>query len=417
MTRKSTMLCGSYFEMVKKLDASNVNDLSTMEGFTRAMSTDNQTQVEEFCKRFPGFIPKEDPKQYPQSYKLFTYVNKSCEKFCTDDTDIDKIVILPICRVFAIGFQLSDTKVVAQQGINRGNATISHKQVETNQNSESLQPVVPLKLESPSDNVKGQEIPLGQAPNNVNDAEKNEVYETVPKENSSPNAEPAAEVVQKVGIISTSDNKGPTVVTEVKPIEKSLSPSVNLTNNVKPAEKPVIDLQQSPLEPNPAIDEEFIEEDDDKVNLKNGGVTDFNDNFDDSKDKLGNMNGDDSSEDEVNKNNDEDEIVSNVEQAKSAPDQSPSKEQLQNEDPFTDDTDSNFFTYFMFLLLVCVIGYVVYHNKTKMLALMLEGRRSSTNGRSGLSRRKHTAAYRKLDSNLEEAITSSANGRSTQVIY
>lgn len=87
----------------------------------------------------------------------------------------------------------------------------------------------------------------------------------------------------------------------------------------------------------------------------------------------------------------------------------------ENVDPFFSNGDSNFFTYFMLLMLLCIIMYVGYHNKSKVLALVLEGRRGS-NSRGG-GRRKHTAAYRKLDSNLEEAITSGASSRASQIIY
>lgn len=95
--------------------------------------------------------------------------------------------------------------------------------------------------------------------------------------------------------------------------------------------------------------------------------------------------------------------------------------QIERVDPFFDQEDSNFFSYFMFVMFACIVCYVVYHNKSKLVALLVEGRRSNS-GRGGFSKggRKHTAAYRKLDSNLEEAITSnaSASSRSTsQIIY
>lgn len=98
------------------------------------------------------------------------------------------------------------------------------------------------------------------------------------------------------------------------------------------------------------------------------------------------------------------------------------KVQLQelHEDPFFEESDSYFFSYFLLLMFVCILCYVAYHNKTKLFALLLEGRRANS-GRGGFSKgRKHTAAYRKLDSNLEEAITSSAaaNTRTpSQIIY
>lgn len=95
-------------------------------------------------------------------------------------------------------------------------------------------------------------------------------------------------------------------------------------------------------------------------------------------------------------------------------------ERVEQEDPFFDQDDSNFFSYFLFMMFMCILCYVAYHNKSKLLALLLEGRRSNS-GRGGFNKgRKHTAAYRKLDSNLEEAITSNAaaGSRSTsQIIY
>lgn len=84
------------------------------------------------------------------------------------------------------------------------------------------------------------------------------------------------------------------------------------------------------------------------------------------------------------------------------------------EDQFKEEPSSNFFYYFLFGMFACILAYVVYNNKSKILALILEGRRSQ-NGRGG--RRKHTAAYRKLDSNLEEAIMSAPSGRTSQIIY
>lgn len=83
-------------------------------------------------------------------------------------------------------------------------------------------------------------------------------------------------------------------------------------------------------------------------------------------------------------------------------------------DPFYEKSGSNFFTYLLIAMFGCILLYVAYHNKTKILALLLEGRRGQK-GRVG--RRKHTAAYRKLDSNLEEAISSPSSARSSQIIY
>ncbi|XP_032676812.1 uncharacterized protein LOC116846544 [Odontomachus brunneus] len=76
--------------------------------------------------------------------------------------------------------------------------------------------------------------------------------------------------------------------------------------------------------------------------------------------------------------------------------------------------DSHFFTYFTVTTVACIACYIGYHNKQKILAIVLEGRRSrNSRGR----RRPSTASYRKLDCTLEEAVTSQCNANVTHVIY
>ncbi|XP_021939089.1 uncharacterized protein LOC110839305 isoform X2 [Zootermopsis nevadensis] len=77
-----------------------------------------------------------------------------------------------------------------------------------------------------------------------------------------------------------------------------------------------------------------------------------------------------------------------------------------------DTQDSHFYAYFMTMVVICIIGYLLFHNKQKILALALEGR-----SRRGTRRRPNTSGYRKLDSNLEEAVTSKCSTSVTHVIY
>lgn len=79
---------------------------------------------------------------------------------------------------------------------------------------------------------------------------------------------------------------------------------------------------------------------------------------------------------------------------------------------FVNAEDSHFFAYFMTMVIICIIGYLVYHNKQKIFALALEGR-----SRRSTRRRPNTSGYRKLDSNLEEAVTSACSTSVTHVIY
>ncbi|XP_011257450.2 uncharacterized protein LOC105251992 [Camponotus floridanus] len=93
--------------------------------------------------------------------------------------------------------------------------------------------------------------------------------------------------------------------------------------------------------------------------------------------------------------------------------ESSKQENLRNPNIRTED-DSHFFTYFTVITVACIAGYIGYHNKQKILAIVLEGRRSRSN-RS--RRRPSTANYRKLDCTLEEAVTSQCNANVTHVIY
>lgn len=89
-----------------------------------------------------------------------------------------------------------------------------------------------------------------------------------------------------------------------------------------------------------------------------------------------------------------------------------------HKDPFVSEEDSSFFSYFLLLLVLIVAAYVAFHNRRVVLAMLLEGRRRGGSS-DGSGRRKHTAAYRKLDSNLEEAIASPKGGttRTQPIIY
>lgn len=62
--------------------------------------------------------------------------------------------------------------------------------------------------------------------------------------------------------------------------------------------------------------------------------------------------------------------------------------------------DSHFFAYFLAAVVLCVIGYLAFHNKRKILALILEGRHER--------QRRHNGHYRRLD-NTDEALSARKN--------
>lgn len=80
---------------------------------------------------------------------------------------------------------------------------------------------------------------------------------------------------------------------------------------------------------------------------------------------------------------------------------------------FEEPEDSHFFAYFMSLSALCILGYIVYHNKRKIIAMAVEGKKGRSTGR----RRPNSASYHKLDSNLEEAMSSNLASTNSYVIY
>ena len=79
------------------------------------------------------------------------------------------------------------------------------------------------------------------------------------------------------------------------------------------------------------------------------------------------------------------------------------------------ETQSQFFSYFVFLTIIGILGFVAYQNKKKIIALVLEGRRKNSSNRSG--RRTSSAQYRVLDNNLEEAMADQGEDSVRHVIY
>jgi len=114
--------------------------------------------------------------------------------------------------------------------------------------------------------------------------------------------------------------------------------------------------------------------------------------------------------------------VESPNQTKTEPDESPNKTKpeqgisentMKNGKTPVDDSSSSFFSYFILLSIVAIVAYLVFHNKQKILALILEGRR----GRQGSRRRSGGKEYRKLDSNLEDTMNTESFTSGQHVIY
>lgn len=76
-------------------------------------------------------------------------------------------------------------------------------------------------------------------------------------------------------------------------------------------------------------------------------------------------------------------------------------------------SQSNFLGYFIVLSIITIIAYLVFHNKKKILGLIVEGR----GGRQAGRRRSGGREYRKLDSNMEDMMESGKETSMRQVIY
>jgi len=95
----------------------------------------------------------------------------------------------------------------------------------------------------------------------------------------------------------------------------------------------------------------------------------------------------------------------------SAPEE-PSLEKSVMHGPDVSPASTSFFSYFILLAIVTIVAYLVFHNKKKILGLILEGRRQQ-----GDRRRSGGKEYRKLDSNLEDTMESGKMASMRDVIY
>jgi len=90
----------------------------------------------------------------------------------------------------------------------------------------------------------------------------------------------------------------------------------------------------------------------------------------------------------------------------------PSLEKSVMRGPDVSPASTSFFSYFILLAIVTIVAYLVFHNKKKILGLILEGRRQQ-----GDRRRSGGKEYRKLDSNLEDTMESGKMASMRDVIY
>lgn len=357
---KDALTCYTYFEILyqnRMTDISNDKLNATLRKYQTPL-TDNELST--FCKTLSERLPSK-PGHYLTNETFFNTLNSNCEKYCTSITDNLSYNVSDHCAVLYLLLEEAQTQKLTATPTNtslNGKSTTKAENI----TSKAQPPVEPK--EQPSSNGNQQKI-----------EEKKET--PISKSN-----------------ITESNSKDAVSIP---------NPNIpNISNTPLPAGKP------SP----PNVQETIPKEEDHTLNATGENEWDGN-NFDNPA-----ISPDDSMNEENRDDDMDDSFAPAPVDNKILPERKVSPEhkevKMPANDPFVEDTGSNFFSYFLFGMFACIVLYVVYNNKTKILALIVEGRQSQ-GGRSG--RRKHTAAYRKLDTNLEEAITSSTSGRGSQVIY
>lgn len=128
----------------------------------------------------------------------------------------------------------------------------------------------------------------------------------------------------------------------------------------------------------------------------------------------------------MNHNEEDDPSIQDVKPQLASEIKSPEESPEIIRDPFINPISANIvdvepdpsMKYFAFATFIMGVVFFGWHYRTKLMGLIVEGRRSQRGRGGGRGSRKHTASYRKLDSNLEEAINSSTSSRSnSQIIY
>lgn len=384
---KNSIVCMGYIEMLSTV----YNDGHTPplpDNITRIFNDQGHKSADEFCKQFPGIIPTATsaaPAPGHQSFKELMENQLKCGQFCALFNDQTfKLELNVPCQLIAAGYaaakiSMTSSSVSESAGSNKKNGTTT--------SSAAASPAVVLpdkvtnKLQSTTTTVStngaiDKNPPNKSEPNANNNATNLKVADSEPPTDElNEDADGYPQLDKEEDDMDDSDgNLGAfEPAPPPPPNEKSTSKAKNLNEN-DGVEKMLSD------------------------NERLGGLKYSHD------DQLKHENG------QPEKNNDS---IDHVDVTDGDGD---------------DDDDSYFFEYFLFSMFLVIVFYVAYHNRSKLLGLMLEGRRGSSGGgggggfngsrgKGGIGRRKHTAAYRKLDTNLEEAISSSAASRTSQIIY
>lgn len=423
--------CLAYEEMVGVMNQLKL--IGAEQTIERELETSlSTTDADYFCVNLSKLLKTLPATQGTSSIAIFGRI-RSCVNLCydvlqskSDATAVPK----DICRALLIGYTAISQSYAKEepnkQHPSRGETSVHKSGSMLNQTSVAKIVPAAAAMRAPALNIMKADVPALLN----NDTIKN-VLNPTPVAVASDNARiqhsgPGVQVEQPQQVPAAAGDRSPPL--EAKPQEKvekqpapPVAPQQETENEDKDPSEDDMEQQQGELD----VGEVAQFEDDTKQQMGDPGAKDgiagSLDNSEESEDKYHDEDGTDNGE---LKGNGFESVGKGEAVEKPKPQETvESDAKIDDQRPvdnFYDQKGSNFFSYFLFAMFTCPIVYVAYHNKSKLLALVVEGRRTSS-GRGGFSKgRKHTAAYRKLDTNLEEAITSgNATGghSSSQIIY
>ncbi|XP_017882307.1 trans-Golgi network integral membrane protein TGN38-like isoform X2 [Ceratina calcarata] len=388
---KKTFLCMTFYDTIYKACQTNqlrnpvFNDVTTfytyIQNFIPKKNEEDQTK---FCENIRG-ITFTYKKLKPLS--LFNLNNSHvCYSACFSVTE----TFIQLCAILPWSKSIDDNIIETSK--------IEQKKVQTDGSLDESKKLV----------TDGEKKVTEQKLINKNEAQKNKsanvkntetAQETPPVSNKS-----TVEKSANVSIKQTTNNA------DTPPVDKQVQEVQKLdTVNVDDTEKVSVN-KEKPDDPkkvddiNGNVDKTKIEETED---VKTSTISE------NTEDRENSANQDDWADGDPNEGLDQ-ASVTEADSEQGVPEPSEQRDFTSRYHSIRTDDESHFFTYFTIVSLLSVAAYVGYHNKQKILAIVLEGRRSRNNrGR----RRPSTANYRKLDCTLEEAVTSQCNANVTHVIY
>lgn len=379
----------------------------------------NQTQEKEFCDSLQGFTSLYN-KTDSFLNLLVESLNKShkCQKICFDLEEKFR----PLCAVFAWIKKIDDIKKAKRT--EPKHVTIEPLTTPLNEasnNKNSLEVAVKKIFENNKKNTnkiinskndnKVEEINLnvsGIVPIVESDVEKvkPDTEKSSKAEKKSNNASIGTQPYEVLVSVPFEENEKNTIETDTNKIANPINNPANDDLQVPSINNPADDV------PKKDLNEEKGEEVNKEQNTDDLKTSTLSENTQDHYD-VGNPE-EDIEPNVADSNNDEDDPVQQSTRNQNENAQEVFEQKNMQYSNIRTEDDSHFFTYFTVITVACIAGYIGYHNKQKILAIVLEGRRSRNNrGR----RRPSTANYRKLDCTLEEAVTSQCNANVTHVIY